>query len=56
MLRQLAGRDDRLWLVEIRRWETDPKATVRAFLDASGRRRESNEFPGVDVYSYAVSG
>ena len=56
MLRQLVGRDDRLWLVEIRRWETDPNATVRAFLDRSGRRRERNEFPGVDVYSYAVSG
>jgi uncharacterized membrane protein len=56
MLRQLVSRDDRLWLVEIRRWETDPNATVRAFLDGSGRRRERNEFPGIRVYSYVVSG
>jgi hypothetical protein len=56
MLRQLVRRNDRLWLVEIRRWETDPKATVRAFLDRSGRRREHKEFSGVDVYAYLVSG
>jgi hypothetical protein len=55
-LRQLVRRDDRLWLVEIRLWETDPKATVRAFLDRSGRRLEHKAFPGVDVYAYAVSG
>jgi hypothetical protein len=56
MLRQLLRRGDRLWLVEIRRWETDPKASVREFLDRSGRRRERKEFPGVDVFAYAVSG
>ena len=45
MLRQLVGRDDRLWLVEIRRWESDPKATVRAFLDRSGRAGSAMSFP-----------
>jgi mannosyltransferase len=50
-LRKL-GTDDRLWLVEIRPWEGDPKSTVKAALDNLARRSDDKKFPGVEIYSY----
>jgi hypothetical protein len=51
-LRELAKRHNRLWLVEIRSRQRDPKAKVKSTLDALARRGEHKTFPGVDIYSY----
>ncbi len=46
----------RLWLVEIRPWETDPTQSVKAKLDKLSHRRGQKGFPGVSVYTYQFSG
>jgi hypothetical protein len=53
-LRKL-GTDHRLWLVEIRPWEADPKSTVKAALDNLARRSDDKKFPGVEIYSYQAT-
>lgn len=50
-LRKL-GTDDRLWLVEIRPWEGDPKSKVKAAFENLARRGDDKKFPGVEIYSY----
>ena len=42
----------RMWLVEIRPWETDPKGNVKAALDKQARLDKHQSFPGVQIYSY----
>jgi hypothetical protein len=54
-LRKLRKDHDRLWLVEIRPWEADPKAKVKAALDNLARRTEYKKFPGVKIYSYQAT-
>ena len=54
-LRQMAKGHDRLWLVEIRPWETDSKRRVKAMLDSLARPAEQKKFPGVEIYSYQLS-
>jgi 4-amino-4-deoxy-L-arabinose transferase-like glycosyltransferase len=54
-IRDLARRYDRAWLIEIRPWETDPKAKLRAAFDRVLRRPVAKAFPGVDIYSYQLS-
>jgi 4-amino-4-deoxy-L-arabinose transferase-like glycosyltransferase len=49
------GKDHRLWLVEIRPWEADPKSKVKAALDNLARRSEDKKFPGVEIYSYQAA-
>jgi uncharacterized membrane protein len=51
-LRELLGRFNRLWLVEIRSWQRDPKGRVKASLDKLAGRSQHKYFSGVDVYSY----
>jgi hypothetical protein len=51
-VRELAKKYNRLWLVEIRPWESDPKARVRAALDMLATRGEHKMFAGADVYTY----
>jgi uncharacterized membrane protein len=53
-LRQLTKDHDRLWLVEIRPWETDPNGKVKAALESFGRRGEGKTFPGVEIHSYQL--
>ena len=55
-LRQLSNKHDRIWLVEIRRWETDPKGNVKATLEKRARREKHKSFPGVEVYLYQIIG
>jgi uncharacterized membrane protein len=51
-LRELVNRHNRLWLVEIRSWQKDPKQRVKNTLDQLAGRSEHKGFPGVDVYLY----
>jgi hypothetical protein len=53
-LRELANAHNRLWLVEIRAWETDPQARVKAGLENLARPGDHKTFPGVEIYSYQV--
>jgi mannosyltransferase len=48
-------KDHRLWLVEIRPWEADPKSTVKAALDNLARRSGHKDFSGVEIYSYQAA-
>ena len=54
-LQQLSRSHDRLWLVEIRPWQSDPTGKVKARLDESYDLVDDKHFPGVDIYSYQVS-
>jgi len=51
-LQKIAKGRDRLWLVEIRPWETDPKAEIKLVLNKVARRTEHKEFPGVQIHAY----
>jgi uncharacterized membrane protein len=42
----------RLWLVQIRPWQTDPMGKVKGALDDRYDLMEHKHFPGVDIYSY----
>ena len=53
-LQQLSRGHDRLLLVEIRPWQSDPTGKVKAKLDESYDLVEHKHFPGVDIYSYQV--
>ncbi len=43
---------DRLWLVEIRPWQVDPKRMIRAELEARHHLVQRQRFPGVAIYAY----
>jgi uncharacterized membrane protein len=51
-LQKVAKDRDRLWLVEIRSWQKDPKRRVKAKLDHLTGDPNHKRFSGVDVYSY----
>jgi uncharacterized membrane protein len=51
-LQELVKSHHRLWLVEIRPWEVDPKGKVKAALDSHARPGEHRTFPGVEIHSY----
>ena len=51
-LQEVGRRRSRLWLVEIRRWETDPTGAVKSVLDNVAHLGEHRRFPGVEIYSY----
>jgi hypothetical protein len=54
-LRELSGDHERLWLVQIRPWQTDRQGQVKAALDEAYALVERQHFPGVDIYAYQVS-
>jgi hypothetical protein len=54
-LQEMSKSYGRLWLVEIRPWEQDPKRTIRATLDETHDLLEHTHFPGVDIYTYRLS-
>jgi mannosyltransferase len=54
-LRKLIENHDRLWLVKIRPWLTDPRDQVKIALDDAYALVEQRHFPGVDIYSYRAS-
>jgi mannosyltransferase len=51
-LKQLGQNNDRLWLVETRRWEKDPAGNVRKAADGLYSFLQYRKFPGVDIYLY----
>jgi hypothetical protein len=55
-LHELMSRFNRLWLVEIRSWQADPKQRVKGTLDQFADRSQHKNFPGVDVYLYNLLG
>jgi 4-amino-4-deoxy-L-arabinose transferase-like glycosyltransferase len=54
-LRKLGENHDRLWLVKIRPWLTDPKDQAKVALDDVYALVEQQHFPGVDIYAYQIS-
>jgi hypothetical protein len=54
-LRMLAKDHRRLWLIEIRPWESDPHGQIRAVFDKLGRRSGYKKFSGVEIYIYDFS-
>ena len=50
----LSKRYERLWLVAIRPWETDPKGNVKAVLDESLENLHAVALPGVEISSYVA--
>ena len=53
-LRQLSKNHERLWLVQIRPWLTDPKGQVKIELDNANTLLQQHHFPGVDISAYRV--
>ena len=54
-LRELNQYHDRVWLVQIRPWQTDPSGMVKAALDRAFDVGAKRHFAGIDVYAYASS-
>jgi hypothetical protein len=46
------GGHTRLWIVELRRWEKDPKGEVNRWLDHHYRLIEERHFPSIRIYHY----
>jgi hypothetical protein len=53
-LQELGKAHDRLWLVAIRSWWSDPKGVARAMLNDQYTPMGHQELPGVDIYSYQM--
>jgi hypothetical protein len=53
--RALAADYNRLWLLEIRPWQRDPKGEMKATLDRLFPLVERRHFPGVNVYCYNLT-
>jgi hypothetical protein len=51
-LREVSEDHDRIWLVAIRHWQTDPRHTVKAELDGRYPLVQHQQFTGVDIYAY----
>jgi mannosyltransferase len=54
-LHELSQYHDRLWLIEIRPWEKDRKATLKSALDARYDLIDHRAFPGANIYLYRVN-
>jgi hypothetical protein len=54
-LREFSASHERLWLVQIRPWQTDRMGKVKAALDRAYGIVKQQRFPGVDVYAYQIS-
>jgi hypothetical protein len=54
-VQQLSKSHDRLWLVEIRPWQQDPRGKVKAVLDGAYNLIEQKRFSGVNIYCYNLS-
>jgi len=51
-LTELARHHERLWLLEIRRWEKDRTGNVKAALEKLYSGLQQQHFPGVEIYAY----
>lgn len=54
-LQEMTQGHDRLWVIEIRPWERDPKGKVRAVLERMYDRLAQKDFPGVAIRSYRIA-
>lgn len=54
-LQEITQDYDRLWVVEIRPWERDPKGQIKAALDEMYDRSGQQDFPGVIIRSYHIA-
>jgi 4-amino-4-deoxy-L-arabinose transferase-like glycosyltransferase len=54
-LQEFSKEYDRLWLVEMRIWQQDPKGKVRAVLGDIYPLLEQKQLPGVSIYAYRLS-
>jgi hypothetical protein len=51
---ELIKDSDRVWLVQIRPWETDPQGKVKAALDNLASADEHKTYAGVEIHSYQL--
>ena len=54
-LQDITQHYDRLWVIEIRPWERDPKGKIKAALDDMYDRIGQKDFPGVVIRSYHIA-
>jgi 4-amino-4-deoxy-L-arabinose transferase-like glycosyltransferase len=54
-IRGLGKKYNRLWLVQIRPWETDPQAETKKALDKLFGPAVNKKFPGVEIYLYDLA-
>ena len=54
-IRNLRANHERLWLVQIRPWQTDRGGKIKALLDQTYHRTTGRQFPGVDIDLYHLS-
>jgi mannosyltransferase len=54
-LHELAENHKRLWLTQIRPWQTDREGTVQTALDEACELLEIRKFPGIDIRGYRVA-
>jgi hypothetical protein len=54
-VQQISKGHDRLWVVEVRPWQKDPRGKVKAALDSAYDLIEQKQFPGVSVHCYNLS-
>jgi uncharacterized membrane protein len=54
-LREVSANHERLWLVQIRPWQTDRMGKVKAALDRAYGIIKQQHFPGVDIYGYQIA-
>jgi uncharacterized membrane protein len=51
-LQEHVTRRDRVWLVKIRSWESDPREKIKPAMDELASHGESKHLPGIDIYAY----
>jgi hypothetical protein len=54
-LQELSQHHDHIWLVEMRPWETDPKAMVKVALETRYNVVEHKAYPGANIYAYRLN-
>jgi mannosyltransferase len=54
-IRQVSAKGNRVWLVQIRPWQTDRTGKVKEALDRAYSLIEQQHFPGVDIFAYRIS-
>jgi len=54
-LRNLSANHNRLWLVQIRPWQTDRPGIIKSALDDTYAVGAEQHFSGVEIYSYRIS-
>jgi uncharacterized membrane protein len=53
-VQDLSKHHGRVWLVQNRPWEPDPRGVVKATFDTTFDLMEHKKFPGIDIYAYRL--